>query len=145
MLKAWSSGSRITDELLNSYLDAVEDVSAEAVGRSCEQFRKGLVDGHNTEFAPAPASLAKNARAWDAAIASITSSRELAKIARIVTYPIGELPPPGFEPLGPTKIEVDGVPRDVTSLSFAAKEEILKTGKMPEDDSPAIVAKIRKM
>ena len=124
-----SSASNITDDNINAYLEAAADVSIDALARAAKQFLTGRVDGHNNAFMPTAPSLASNARAWDEAIASVTASQELAKLGKLTTYRIGEKPPEGTEPLGPTKIEIKGILTDVSDLSHAEKEEIMRTGE----------------
>lgn len=136
LLKAWRFGERVSDEQIDAYLEAVEDVSAEAVQRSCEQFRKGRVEGHNTEFVPQPATLAKNARQWDEAIAYITSSREMRKLQPVKIVKIGEPIRPPDQPLGPIRLEVGGIMRDTSDWSHEEKEEAIRTGKMPKSRRP---------
>lgn len=138
-----SQAARMSDEEISNYLDAVEDVSLDAVERSCRQFREGRVERNNS-FVPTPVELAINARQWDYAIATVTADRELAKLSRVVVYPIGGKPPPPAQPLGPIKLEVGGAVRDVSRMTFEQKEEVMRTGRMP-DEAPAVVARLRKM
>lgn len=127
-----SSQGQITEHTLGAYMLAVADASADAVKRSCGQFLAGKVDGHNNSFLPTAAELSANARAWDSAIARVTADQELAKIGRTVSYPIGTLPPPPLEPLGPIKIEINGVPTNVEHLTYAEKMEAIRTGQLPD-------------
>jgi len=126
-----SSQDRITAEVLASYMASVDGISADAVTRSCGQFLAGKVEGRNNSFLPSAAELSANARAWDEAIASVTAAAELRKTQRLVSYPIGTLPPPPSEPLGPIKLEVGGILRDVSDWSLAEKEEAIRTGNVP--------------
>lgn len=105
-----SSASNITDDNIGAYLEATAEVSIDALARSAKQYLTGRVEGHNNAFMPTAPALASNARQWDEAIATVTASQELAKLGKLTPYRIGGKPPEGTEPLGPTKIEVDGVP-----------------------------------
>lgn len=138
-----SQAYRLTDEEIGNYVEAVADVSLDAVERSCRQFREGRVERNNS-FVPTPVELAMNTRQWDYAIATVTASQELRKLERVVVYKIGEQPPPPAVPLGPIKLEVGGVVRDVSHLTFEQKEEVMRTGRMP-DEAPAVGARLRKM
>lgn len=143
-----SSQGQITEATLGAYLSSVEGTSADAVKRSCSQFLAGKVADHNNSFMPTAAELSANARAWDEAIAKVTADREMAKLGRLVSYPIGTIAPPPLEPLGPIKLEIGGVMTDISHLSHAEKEEVLRTGKLPAPDSPRIEApspRLRKM
>jgi hypothetical protein len=55
-------------ENLQQYLAAVEGLSLEAVTRSVQQFRAGLVERPNRDFAPSAETFAHNAREWQRAI-----------------------------------------------------------------------------
>ena len=129
-----SSQSQITAAVVDAYLAAVENCSPDAVKRSCAQFLAGKVADHNNSFLPTAAELSANARQWDNAIAQVTADRALALAQKMTVYKIGETPPPPLEALGPTKIEINGVPTDVSHLTLADKEVVLKTGKMPDAD-----------
>lgn len=129
-----SSQSQISQGTIDAYAAAVSGCSIEAVTRSCQQFLSGNVESHNNAFMPTAAELAANARQWDNAIATVTANREIAAAARVTVYPIGTTPPPPSVPLGPIKVEVGGIMRDVSHLTYADKEEVLRTGKMPGED-----------
>ena len=135
-----SSQGQITEATLGAYLSAVESASPDAVTRSCGQFLAGKVADHNNSFMPTAAELSANARAWDEAIAKVTADREMAKLGKLVSYPIGTLPAPPLEPLGPTKLEIGGVMTDISHLSHDEKEEVLKTGKLPPSEPNRINA-----
>lgn len=132
-----SASTKLTDDQISAYVDAVEDTSLDAVQRSCKQFRGGRVERNNA-FVPTPVELAINARQWDTTIATITASQELRKLERIVPYKIGERPPPPSEALGPIKIEVNGISRDVSHLTLTEKELVLRTGQMPQPEAEQI-------
>lgn len=127
------SAGRLTDGQISAYLEAVDDCSLDAVQRSCKQFREGRVEGRNNAFMPSPVELAVNARQWDTAIASLTASRELAKLERLVPYKIGTLPEPPAEPLGPIKVDFGQGMIDMSGMTFAEKEEVLRNKGRPAD------------
>jgi hypothetical protein len=133
-----SSQGQVSQGTIDAYLMAVSGCSLEAVKRSCQQFLSGNVESHNNSFMPTAAELAANARQWDQAIAKVTADREIVASTRLLTYPIGAEPPPPATPLGPIKLEVGGIVRDVSHLTFAQKEEVMRSGKMPEDPAPQI-------
>ena len=126
-----SSRDQITAETIRAYLDAVSELGVEAVERSCRQFSRGLVEGRNNAFPPSGAELATNARLWQEAIATVETNRALAAATRMVTYKMGEGPPPPAKPLGPIRLEVGGIMRDTSDWSHEEKEFALRTGKMP--------------
>lgn len=55
-------------ENVRAYLKAVESLSVEAVARSVQQFREGLVERENSDFAPSAETFSRNAREWQRAI-----------------------------------------------------------------------------
>jgi hypothetical protein len=126
-----SSQDRITAEVLASYMAAVETVSADAVGRSCQQFLAGKVEGRNNAFMPSAAELAANARAWDEAIATVTANQELRKLNPVKIVKIGAPIEPPLESAGLIKIDIGGVMTDVSTWTLAEKEEALRTGTLP--------------
>lgn len=135
MLNRWGSqASRLTDKQLRTYLDAVEEMSLEAVEASCREFREGLVE-RNNEFMPIPVELTINTRRYDRIAADHDARREM---GRIVSYPIGAKPPEGFQPLGPTKLEINGRMTDVSHLTFEEKEIAIKTGALPTPEGNAV-------
>jgi len=120
--------SQITEGTVNAYLVAVADCSLDAVTRSCGQFLSGKVESHNNAYLPTAAELAANAASWDSALGSLEAARSL---KRMVVYPVGTLPPPPLKPLGPIKMEIEGIMRDTSSWSYEEKMEAMTTGKMP--------------
>jgi hypothetical protein len=64
----WQLADKLTDALLGSYLGPVEDVSVEAVVRTCQRIAGGAA-GLNTSFPPSPADIAGRARSYDEATA----------------------------------------------------------------------------
>lgn len=126
-----SSASNISDETLASYVEATREVSTEALARSAEQFLSGRVEGHNNAFMPSAAELASNARQWDEAIAYVSTKRALREAVRITSYPIGKLPEPPAEPLGPIKIDLGHGEIDLSDKTPAEKEAIIR-GEIPD-------------
>lgn len=58
---------------MRSYVAAVDSLSIEAVTRSVQQFRDGLVERPNRDFVPSAEAFAANARDWQRAIDSRNS------------------------------------------------------------------------
>lgn len=142
-----NSQSAISADTVKGYLIAVSDCPLKAVEQATTAFIKGNVIDYDFDyFPPSAPRLAIEARKWEEANALVEASRNRRAAERITSYPIGTLPPPPLERLGPTKIEVNGVPTDVMHLTLAEKEEVLRTGKMP-NAAPSIgaVPKLRRM
>jgi len=146
MLKFFGSqAERLTESQLDVYMDAVEDMSLEAVQQSCKELRDGLVP-RNNEFMPTPVELAVNTRRYDRLVADHDARKEMAKLT---AYRQGELPPAGMEPAGITYLEVDGRRTDVRDWTNTEQDFAVKTGKTPQsvidrlNASP--LARLRKM
>lgn len=119
-----NSQSAIGPDTVKAYLIAVDDCTLPAVLKACEAFTKGIVEGFNNDFAPTGARLAEEARKWDEAIKAIASMRE--RRERLVSYPIGQLPPPPLVPLGPMSIDHGAGKIDMSKMTHAEKEKLLR-------------------
>jgi hypothetical protein len=61
----WQLAEKLDRSLLSTYVEAVEDCSAEAVATACKRIASGQA-GLNTSFPPTPADVAERARMIDA-------------------------------------------------------------------------------
>lgn len=68
LFDGWPNATPTADNV-RAYVASLDGISLEAVSRSVDQFRAGLVDRNNA-FVPAAAELAENAREWQKAIDS---------------------------------------------------------------------------
>ncbi len=100
LLMGYPSSSRLSDAQVETYCSSFEDRSLDAVRRMCQQFEDGDVLGHDNAFIPTVPEMRAKAREWDEAIAAVTAAREIGAASRIVSYPIGGKPPPGYTALG---------------------------------------------
>lgn len=121
----WSA-SNFTKGELDSIIEATAKCSLDGLGRAVSQFMEGRVDEHNNSRMPTGAELAVKARLWDYA----TTDR---KVERLVTYPIGELPPAPLVPLGPVEIDFGDGRINLRGLSHAEKEQILAAKGHPTE------------
>ena len=62
----WQMAERLSDELLNSYVAAVDECTPESVALICKRIAAGQA-GLNTSFPPTPADIAERAAMIDAA------------------------------------------------------------------------------
>ena len=127
-----NSQSAIGPDTVKGYLFAVAECSPWAIEQACTAFLRGRVEGFNNDFAPSGPRLAEEAEKWDNAKRMVDASKLARANERIISYKIGEQPPPPAKPLGPIKLEVDGIMRDTSDWTFEEKEEALRTGKMPK-------------
>lgn len=105
-----------SDEALGvkTYLDALEGYSLEAVERSVRQFITGKVQTHDGRFAPSTAELARNVAQWQDAIRIVEEARNPQPLAS-----------------GILSVDFGRGPIDMTRLTFAEQEEVLRTGWAP--------------
>ncbi len=129
---------RATDAFIEALLAAVEPYSVDAVKQACARFLAGEVDGHNNAYVVNAAELASQARMLDGVLKRYRRGDD-----GLIVYKIGEQPPPGYEPLGPIKIEIGGRNVDVSALSFKDKMTALKTGQLPKPEADTIEANIQ--
>lgn len=128
-----NSQSAISADTVKAYLIAVSDSSLWAIEQATTAFIKGNVLEYDFNYYPPSAPrLAIEARKWDEANQLLLAGRERRAKERLVSYPIGTLPPPPLEPLGPIKLDIDGVPTDVSAWSNDQKNEAIRTGKIPD-------------
>lgn len=117
--------TELTDSQTAAYLAALEGCAIEAVRDACRAFATGTVSDFNPNYGPPTAPRV-------AMLARLLEPIK-AEAGEIVVYPIGELPPPGFTPLGPTSIDFGHGRIDLRGLSHAEKEAILQNkGRVPD-------------
>lgn len=122
-----SMDGKASRALTDAYRDAIADFSATAAQQAFERFRDDEVSGADPDFMPSVVRWRAQVRMLDQLLNRVTVADGL------ISYRIGELPPDGYEPLGPTKLELDGRVRDVSHLTLAEKETAIRTGHMPAD------------
>lgn len=119
-----SSPGRITNGVIDAYMVAIEDCTPAGVAMACRRFLRGEVE-RSFGGMPSAAEVAQQARMLDSVLNRVVVKDGL------ISYRIGELPPPGTEPLGETKLEVAGRMMDVTEWTLAEKDEARTTGNVP--------------
>ncbi len=141
MLAGWPSLAGMDlGALTSAMVTACEEYSLDAVAAACERFAKGEVD-RNHAFPPTAPELASQARMLHNILNRVTVGGD-----GLISYRMGEEPPPGATPLGPVKIEVAGRVRDVSHLTYEEKMAVLATGKMPDEQIEGrVVPRLRSM
>lgn len=134
MLGARSNGgSAITADTVKAYLIAVSDYPLEAIEAACIAFIKSNVLHFDFDYFPPNAPrLAIEVAKWTEAQAGMARVLATRQRPALVSYPIGTLPPPPLEELGPTKLEIGGMVMDVSDWTLKEKTEAMATGKIPE-------------
>lgn len=117
-----------TDGQIDAYITAVSAYSPWAVSKAVDRLVSGGVDRQH-QFAPTAAELAQQARLFDGIK---PDDDDGAPAERLVSYPIGGEPPPGFVPLGPIEVAFEGRRIDMRGLDHATKEFVLEHHRLPE-------------
>ena len=119
-----------SDEVLaaRTYLDVLEGFTIEAVEQSVRQFITGNVQNHDGRFAPSAAELSRNVKQWDDVIR--------ARVARLAAPPLAS---------GILSVDFGSGPIDMTKLTLAEQDEVLRTGKPPHVKLGPAEVKIQRM
>jgi hypothetical protein len=127
LFSAFPTAAR-ADELLaaKTYLTALDGYSLEAIERSVNQFIRGDVPTHDGRFAPSTAELARNVRQWDEAIK------------------LRDTPPPQLAS-GILSVDFGRGRIDMTKLTAAEQDEVLRTGKAPDVALGPVAARLQRM
>lgn len=137
--------SNPTDATYETYLDALDGISVEAVRRAVAEFTDGSLK-RDHRFAPNSSEFAARARLLGEAIEVAT--RQLQKAFEpvperpaIVRYPMGAEPPDGYKPLGPVRVNFgQGGDIDMSNMSHAEKESVMQNKGLPAPSSSKAVA-----
>ncbi len=115
LFSAFPTAAR-TDERLaaRTYIEAIEAYSLDALERSVNQFIRGDVPTHDGRFAPSAAELSRNVRQWDEAIKGLEAARNAPPLAS-----------------GLLKVDFGHGPIDMTNLTLAEQDTVLRTGRAP--------------
>jgi hypothetical protein len=123
MLEAFPA-SPVTDSTLGLYASKVEGCSVEAVGRAANEYGNGRVPDQSNRWAPSPLEFANRARLIDDGLTFLAARGE--GHGKLVSYRIGEAPPEGMVPLGPTRVDFGSRAINLEGMSHAEKEEVLR-------------------
>ncbi len=127
MMTGYGSSSKISDATIDAYLAAVSNLSVEAVVAACGRFLRGEVEERSHAFMPSAAEVAAQARMLDNVLKRVSVGGD-----GLVSYRMGELPPPGMEPAGIKSIAIGGRQHDVTGWTLKEQDEAITTGVIPE-------------
>ena len=127
-----SSQGSVTEGVLASYVSACEGMSTEAVHHACRRFLIGDVPGHNNAFMPTAAELSEQVKIFDGVLRQVARSKE--EQPKLIAVPIGQELPPGAVPLGPLSVDFGRGKIDMSAMTLAEKEEIIRNnGVFPAD------------
>ena len=129
-----SSQGRVTEDVMASYLEAVEDFPVEAIGHACKRFLTGDVPGHNNGFMPTAAELSEQSKLFADVLAQIERNRQ--EEPKLIMVPIGEPLPEGAVPLGPISIDFGDGRIDMRGMTPAEKEAVLTSKGLPRVSMP---------
>jgi hypothetical protein len=111
-----------------TYLAALDGFGIEAIERSVDQFIRGAVPTHDGRFAPSAAELSRNVKQWDDAIRMRDESRSAPQLAS-----------------GLLKVDFGHGPIDMTRLTLAEQDEVLRTGRAPQITIGTINARLKRL
>lgn len=123
-----------------AYLMAVEGCSFLAVRAVLSGVIRGTQTGFDGKFAPTPAQIGQWCRRQDELIGASSGQSDGQKL---VPYPLGEQPPEGMVALGPVKVNFGQGTIDMSEMSPAEKEEVLRTKTLP--NATGLVPAIKRM
>lgn len=132
-LLAAFSGSPITDATVDAYIGAVDAYTVEAVALACRRFIAGDVPGQNKAYRPSAAELVEQVRIFANAIRFREGAKE--ERAKLVSYRMGEEPPPPMVALGPVEVDFGQGPIDMRDMTPAEKEFVLTHKRRPDPDA----------
>ncbi len=141
---AYPSMQSARPETLDAYMVATDDFLSEALARACTRFIRGEVPDHSNAFMPTGPELAAQCRVFDGVLRSIEASKEAPRY-KLVPYPIGGEPPPPAVALGPTKVDFGSGMIDMTDMSPAEKEAVLRDKGVPSIGAAAVLPKLKRM
>ncbi len=119
------SGANI-DGLIEAIAKACADYSLDAVTAACDRFARGEIDGRNHAFPPSAEEVAIQARLMHGLLNRVTVRDGL------ISYRLGEPPPPGTEPAGIKFITIGGRSVDVSRWTVDEQDEAIRTGVTPK-------------
>ncbi len=126
-----SLASSITRGVIDSYVAAVEGYSVSSLRNACERYRTGDVEGYDRRWPPNAAELATVARMYD----TIERRETEPPVPKLVSYPIGGEPPPGYVAMGPVEVSFDGGPRiNMRDMSPREREYVMQHKRLPPRD-----------
>lgn len=125
-----SLAGRASTALIDAFILATEDEPIEALKAACTDFGTGQVPGHDFNYPLNAPQLAVRARFWSDLHRRL-KPKDAHQRPLIMAYAVGQTPPEGYEPLGPIKMEIEGIMRDTSDWTPAEKDEAMKFGRMP--------------
>ena len=129
LFSAFPTAARANETLsAQTYVSVLDGFSIEAIARSVEQFVTGRVETHDGRFAPSAPELARNVRQWNDAIRSVEAARNAPALAS-----------------GILRVDYGHGPIDMTKLSKAEQDEVLRTGRAPDVKLGPATVKLQRM
>lgn len=127
LFAAFPASSRADDLLaVKTYLTVLEPFSTEAVRRSVQQFITGKVPTHDGRFVPSAAELARNVDQWHTVLCQIEENRKALPLAS-----------------GIMQVDFGHGPIDMSKLSLAEQDEVLRTGRAPQITIGPVAARLQ--
>lgn len=116
-----------TDTQIDAYIAALSIYSPTAVKQAVDRLIDGQVQ-RNHEFMPKAPEVAIQARMFHEA----EQRKNADPVEKLVPYPIGGEPPPGYVPLGPIEVAFEGRRIDMRGMDHKTKEFVMTHKRLPE-------------
>lgn len=129
---------RMDRALIDAYLAALSEFSAEAVALACRRFSDCDVPGWDPSRPPSAAQIVQQARLF-------TNLAEYKERPRLVAVPIGKPLPDGMRTLGPLSVNFGHGNIDMSGMTPDEKEEVLRLGRRPDADGKQLVPHLKRV
>lgn len=116
-----------TNAQIDAYISAVSSYSPGAVKQAVDRLVNAEVDRKH-EYVPNAPELAQQARMFH----EIEQRKTAEPTERLVSYPIGGSPPPGYEPLGPIEVDFGHGKINLRGMTYAEKMEVYRLKRLPD-------------
>ena len=123
----------VADATIDAMVRACLPFSIEAVRQTCERYAAKEVDEHDYRFPPNSPQLVGQVRFMERVLTGVTKRSD-----GLVSYRMGEEPPPRAVPLGPIAVDFGHGRIDMSAMTPEEKDFVLTHKRRP--DPPAQVA-----
>lgn len=137
-----SQNGQSGESAIRGYLMAIDGCSFAAVREVVRRIIRGEQTGFDNKFAPTSGQFGTWCRRADD-VNETLAGRGVSSGLR--SYPVGELPPPGTEPLGPLRVNFGAGNIDLSRMAHDEKEAILRNKGLPKSDGKSVSAPVKRM
>jgi hypothetical protein len=145
LFDSFPAANSVGIETVTAIAEATEGYCLEAVEKAAARFIAGEVERDNHRMPPSAAEIIPVVRMLHAAIEVRDADPDDDPSPRLVTYPIGAKPPPGTVPLGPIKVDFGHGSIDMSRMSPAEKDRVLRDGGVRRIEPGRVVPRLQGM